>query len=183
LNGLMMLLAGTPEGVVFALDRQTLIQIGIQLLNACVLTVALGFILYKPVRAFMRRRTERIEAERLAVQAEMAQAESLKAEYEQKLAEAEQLRADTLEAARQAAAERSRQIIEEARREATAIKRRSQENMASELARLKEETRQHIIEVASLLAGQLVAQQMDRATQDRLVEEALTQLEEATWPG
>lgn len=41
-----------PDGRVFGLDAQTLISIGIQLFNAIILALALGFILYNPVKEF-----------------------------------------------------------------------------------------------------------------------------------
>jgi F-type H+-transporting ATPase subunit b len=50
-----------PAGRVFGLDTQTLISIGIQLLNAIILALALTFILYKPVKRFLQKRTEMIQ--------------------------------------------------------------------------------------------------------------------------
>ena len=45
-------------GRVFALDSQTLIGIAIQLINAVILAVVLGFMLYNPVKDFMRKRKQ-----------------------------------------------------------------------------------------------------------------------------
>ena len=50
-----------PEERLFGLDSQTLIQIGIQLLNGIILAVALGYILYKPVKEFLHKRSEGIQ--------------------------------------------------------------------------------------------------------------------------
>lgn len=182
MNFKIALLSGlVPEGRVFGLDQQTLISIGIQLLNVCILAAALGFILYKPVQEFLRRRTDKISSQLKEAQEKMDQAEKLKAEYEKKLQEIDSERIKILESVRLAAAERSRHIIEEARWEATEIRRRAHENIIAERERLKEETRLHIIEIASLLAGKFIEHAIDREAQDRLFDEAMAQLEETAW--
>ena len=53
-------LAEIPPGRMFGLDMQTLIQVGPQLLNVGILAFFLSWLLYKPVRAFMAKRSERI---------------------------------------------------------------------------------------------------------------------------
>ncbi len=178
-----ILLAGLPEGRVFGLDMQTLTDTAIQLLNACILAAALGFILYKPVREFMHRRTEKINGQFKDARDKMAEADELKSMYEKKLREIDTERIKILEAARAAAAEKSKHILEEARSEAADIRRRTEESVLGEKERLKKETRLHIIEVSSLMAAKFVKQSIDSDAQDRLFEETMTELEESKWPG
>ena len=175
------LLAAVPEGRVFGLDQQTFIDVAIQLFNACILAAALGYILYKPVREFMEKRTARIQGEIDDAAAQRAQADALKAQYEKKLAQIDLERAEILEAARLAASERSKQILDEARGEAAAIKRRTQESIADERERLAQEVRLQIIEVSSLMAAKFVEHAIDESTQDRLFDETMAQLEDARW--
>ena len=183
MNAGMMLLAGVvPDGRVFGLDQQTLIHIGIQLFNACVLAVALGAILYKPVQEFMRKRSDRIRDQIRDAQETMLQADQLKTKYEHKLSQIEAERIRILEAARHEAAQRGRHIIDEAKEEAAVIKHRAAQSIAEESERLKEETRLHIIEVSALMAGKFVEQTIDREAQDKLFNQTMAQLEEAQWP-
>lgn len=170
-----------PEGRVFGLDLQTLISIGIQLLNGIILAVALGFILYKPVKEFMQRRTDQIQSKIDDAEAMMAKANALIEEYEQKIKNIDQERLEILEAARLKAVDESKIILEEARKEASALKQRSLERIAEDKKRLQEETRLYIIELASLLAQRYMAQNIDDETQEKLFTEALAQLEEAQW--
>ncbi len=170
-----------PEGRVFGLDTQTLIGIGIQLLNGIILAVALGFILYKPVKEFLQRRAERIRSQINEAGAAMAKANALIAEYERKIREIDKERLAILEAASLEAAEERKKILEEARKEASAIRKRALEKIAEDKKRLEKETRLYIIEVASLMARKYIAQSMDAKTQERLFEEALGQLEAAQW--
>ena len=181
LNLFVLSAQAVPEGRVFGLDMQTLIGIGIQLLNAIILAVALGFILYKPVKEFMQKRTDRIQSKMDKADATMAQAKALIAEYDRKIKNIDQERIELLEAARQQAVEESKVILEEARKEALALIQRSIERIAEDKKRLQEETRLYIIELASMIAEKYIAQNMDDETQDKLFTEALAQLEEAQW--
>ena len=179
---IMLLAAQTvPEGRVFALDFQTLSGIVIQLINGIILAADLSYILYKPVQEFMRRRTERIQSKLDDAEAMMAKANELKAEYEQKMQGIEKERAELLEAARLQAAEESSVILENAREEASQIKEQALESLAEEKKRLKEETHLYIIELATLLAEKYIMEKLDDEAQNRLLEEAIAQLEEAEW--
>lgn len=178
---IIFLAQATPEGRVFGLDFQTLISIGIQLLNGIILAAALCYILYKPVKEFMRKRSERILSEMNDADKTMAKANELIAEYDRKLKEIDKERMDILEAARLKAADESKIILEETKREASKIKKRSQDSVAEDKKRLKEETRLYIIELASLIAKKYIAQNIDDETQGKLYEEAIAQLEEAQW--
>ena len=170
-----------PEGRLFALDNQTLIQIGIQLLNGIILAIALSMILYKPVKEYLRKRSETIKSRFDEAETSMAKANELIAEYEGKLKAIDQERAKILEEARLQAYEESKQIVAEARQEANEIKRRSLESVAEEKKRLKEEARLYIIEVASHVAKRYLAEAIDAEVQERIFEETIAQLEEAQW--
>jgi F-type H+-transporting ATPase subunit b len=182
LHSIIVFLAqAVPEGRVFGLDLQTLISIGIQLLNGIILAVALSFILYTPVKEFMRKRSERIRSEMDDAEATMLKANELIAEYERKLREIDRERMEIIEAARLKAADESKIILEEAKREADEIKKRSLDSVAQDKKRLKEELRLYIIELAFLIANKYVTHNIDDETQDKLIEEAIAQLEDARW--
>jgi len=170
-----------PEGRVFGLDTQTLISIGIQLFNAIILAVALGFILYNPVKDFLRKRTERIQKKIDDSDATMLKAKELIAEYDAKIKDIDKERLEILEAARLKASEESKLILEDAKLEAVQIKKRSAESVSAEKSRLQEETRIYIIELASLMAKKYITQNIDDETQDKLFEESLAKLEGAKW--
>ncbi|HRC81826.1 MAG TPA: ATP synthase F0 subunit B [Sedimentibacter sp.] len=170
-----------PAGRVFGLDTQTLISIGIQLLNAIILALALTFILYKPVKRFLQKRTEMIQKKIDDSEAAMQKAREFKAEYEAKLKDIDKERMEILEAARHKALEEGKKIIEEAKEEADAIKKRTLESVTAEKKRLEEESRLYVIELASLMAQRFIALNMDEETQNKIFEESLTKLEAAKW--
>lgn len=170
-----------PEGRLFGLDSQTLISIGIQLFNGIILALALGFILYKPVKEFMQKRSEGIQDKITDANTTMAKANELISQYNTKINEIDRERNEILEAARLKAADESKKMLEEAKKEANEIKKRSLESISADKKRLEDETRLYIIELASLMAEKYIRQNMDSDTQDRIFEETLHQMEGAQW--
>lgn len=178
---LMLLAQVLPEGRVFGLDSQTVISIGIQLFNGIFLAVVLRFILYKPVKEFMRKRSEGIQQKMNEADATMVKAQELISQYELKINEIEKERTEILEIARLKSIDEGKLILEEARREASEIKKRSSDSVLADKKRLKEETRFHIIELASLIAEKYITQNMDDETQNTIFEETLAQMEVTPW--
>jgi len=176
-----ILLAAVPEGRVFGLDQQALITIGIQLFNAALLAAVLSYVLYKPVRKFLRNRAERISAQLGRAEGETAKAGELKAQYEQKLEDIEEERAAILEEAHRLAAEKSRKMLADAQSDAADTRDRALADIQAERKRAQEEIRLQIIEVASIMAEKYVTQAMDADTQDKLFAETLAELEGAAW--
>lgn len=170
-----------PDGRVFGLDAQTLISIGIQLFNAIILALALGFILYNPVKDFLRKRSEKIQKQIDDSDAAMMKAKGLIAEYEAKIKDIDKERLEILEAARLKASEESKKILQEAKAEAEAIKERSMESVTADKKRLKDETRIYIIELASLMAQKIITQNINDDTHDKIFEESLAKLEASKW--
>lgn len=180
MDSLVFFLEATP-GRLFGLDQQTLIQIGIQLFNASVLAAALSFLLYKPVRDFLKKRRDSIKAQFDRAQGDMAKAQGLIAQYETKLWHIDRERMEILGEARKQASERSKQIIEDAKKEAETIRERLTIEIQNEQEHIKEDLKLYIVEVAAGMAGKYVAHTIDQDTQDRLLAETLQELEEATW--
>lgn len=184
MHSYMVVIAQTvPEGRLFGIDSQTLISIGIQLLNGIILAIALGVLLYKPVKEFMAKRSDRIQSKIDESDANMEKANELIAVYKDKLKEIEKERLEILEAAQLMAKEEAKQILEEAKREASENKKRTLDSIDAEKKRLKEETRLYIIELAALMAEQYITQSIDQETQDKIFHEALAQMEGAKWQG
>ncbi|MFA5449646.1 MAG: ATP synthase F0 subunit B [Clostridia bacterium] len=180
-NTAVFILSAVPEGRLFGLDSQTLISTIIQLINAIILMVVLGFILYKPVRNFLKNRSDKISGQIKSAQDKMADAEQLKAEYEEKFSEIESERLKILEDAEVEAQNNGALIIEDAKAEAIVIRKRAEDAIAAEKQRLKKETAQYIIEVSSLMAEKFVKGSMDSQTESKIFDEAIAELEEMQW--
>jgi len=69
------------------MDMNTVIQAGANLINVGVLAAALAFLLYRPVRDVLRKRSVRIQGQLKQAEEDMAKAEQLRLQYEQKIEE------------------------------------------------------------------------------------------------
>ena len=182
LNHIPLIIPYLAEGGrVFGLDQQTLIQIGINLFNVAVLAFVLSKLLYNPVRNFMRKRSEGIESQLEHAEKESKGATALRLEYERKLKEIDVQKEAILEEARKLAADNRGRMMLEAKAEADALKARAASEIEAEYARAREEMRQAIIEISALMTEKLVMVSIDSDTQERLFNEAMGELEGATW--
>lgn len=166
---------------VMGFDKQFLIQLGFQLLNTAVLCFILTKLLYKPVKKFLADRKEKIAKQIDNAQAQLSDAEKLKAEYEMKLRDIEKERDEILDEARSRGKQREQQIISEAKQEAETLKSRAMLDIQREQEKAKDEIKKQIIEVSSLVASRFIASSMDEATQNKLVDEVISDLGEVKW--
>ena len=65
--------------------------------------------------------------------------------------------------------------------EAARIIRRANEEAELEKKRVMDEMKQEMIEIASMMAGKVVAASIDTTIQDALVEETLKEMGDTTW--
>jgi len=173
--------AEKPPGRVFGLDAQAFISTGIMLFNACVLAAALSFILYKPVRNFMRKRTERFAAQVNQAEEQSANAGLLKAHYEEKLKDIESERIEVLDEARKVAADERNKILDDAKKDIAALKERAAAGIEAEREQLKDEMGAYVLDASLAIAGKFVSLSMDKETQNRMFKETLTELEDSGW--
>ena len=182
MNDILFSLAAVPEGRVFALDQQMFISILIQLFNVIILAVFLSYILYRPVSNFMRKRSDGIRQEIEKAAEAMAKALEIKSIYERKIRIIEHERAEILEAAHLLAAEKSRQILDETKRETDAAWARTTAEIQKEWERANETFRLHVIETSSAMAEKLLVYSIDSHMQERLFEETIAELGDLSWP-
>ena len=171
-----------PEERMFGLDMQTMMTVIPQVINVTILAVILHLLLYKPVRKFLQSRAERIQSQVDSAQEDMSTAQDLKSRYEQSLENVEQERCSILEEAHRVAAEKSRGIIQAGKSDADALRARALTDIEKEREQAREALKLYIITLASAMAEKIVVHSMDQATQERLFEETMRELEENVWP-
>jgi len=163
---------------VFGLDGNTLTGVIFILINVSILAIVLAKVLYKPVLKFLDDRKERIKAQIKQAEEDKMSANELKAQYEAKIKDIEVERDEILDAARKDAVEKGKQIIDEAKAEAEAIRVRANKNVEMEQERVKDEMRQSIIELSSVMAQKFVERTIDQDLQDKLFTEVMAELNE-----
>ena len=175
------LLAATPPGRLFGVDAQTIIQALAHLINIGILAFIMSKLLYKPVRNVMQKRTDRINGQIAQAEEEMAKATEMKIQYEEKLQEIQLEREEILGEARKVAAETSRRLISEAKKEADALKERASANIELEWERAESEMRTVIIDISAAMAEKFLTLAINKETQDKLFDETMADLEGMTW--
>ena len=173
--------SSVPDGRVFGMDSQTLVQIIANLINVGLLSVVLAYLLYNPVRSILHKRTERIQGQLLQAEEEMTRAVEMRRQYEQKMEDIEREREEILGEARKLATETSRRILSDAKSEAETLKDRAAATVEMEWDRAQTEMRTAIIDVSAVMAEKFVSLAINKETHDRLFAETISDLEGMTW--
>lgn len=166
---------------IFGLDAQTLFDTGITLLAMLVLFTALSYLLFNPARNLINKRKQFIEGQLEEAASARESAFDMKSEYDAKLARVEEESAELLAEARKKAKKRESEIVAEANEEAHRIVMRAEKEVALEKDKVRDEMKQEMVQVATLMAGKFVAQSIDEKTQAGLVEETLKDMGDDTW--
>ena len=177
----LVLLTATMKPRLFDLDFQLLHDAVLTLIAMFVLYLALSYFLFNPVRAMLEKRQAKIAAE-LAEAAEAdAAAKALREEYEAKLANIEKEADEILSDARRRALLSENQIIAEAKEEARRIMERAHVEAELEKSKVADEVKKEMISIASVLAGKVVAANINTDIQTKLIDETLKEMGEGTW--
>lgn len=165
----------------FNLDAQLLFNTILLALSVFVLFLILSNLLFNPVRKVLMDRQERIYQDRNSAREDRESAAGLKADYESKRQNIEKEAEEILSKARQKALKNEARIIDEAKEEASYIIKRAYEDAELLKKQKAEEVKQEMIAVASLIAGKVIAVNMDSRIQDSLVENTLKEIGGSTW--
>lgn len=129
----------------------------------------------------MQKRAERIQSQLEQAKAEEENALKLKAEYESKLQDIQKEADAILKEAREKALKQESSIIEQARKESETIRNRALADIEREKAKVTDEMKKEIIEVASLMAGKFIASSIDSEKHNDLINEIIEQMGDVSW--
>ncbi len=162
-------------------DPQLLSEMFFTAINVFVLFFGLSYLLFDPVRNILQKRREKIAGELKSAAEDKQTAAELKEEYEAKLRDVSKEADALLEDARRKGKAREAEIIEEAKAEAARIIARADREVELERKKALDDMKQEIVTIASLMAGKVVAANIDTTVQDFLIEETLKEMGESTW--
>ena len=169
------------EGYIFGLTPQLLLDSLILLLAVGFMFFLLSYLLFNPARELLNKRREKIANEMADAAKEKADAESFKAEYDAKLKAADKEVEVILSEGRKKALKREDEIVNEAKTEASRIMERASREIELEKSKMKDEVKQEMVAVATVMAGKFVASSLDEAKQAQLIDEALNEMGDDTW--
>ncbi|MDR0951332.1 MAG: ATP synthase F0 subunit B [Oscillospiraceae bacterium] len=148
-------------------------QILLSLFNFAILAVGLYLLLYNPVKKFMEERKAHYQALEEKASETKKLIESLKQEYEKRIAEAEdELRAKRLAVEKETREQAERELIE-AREQAAAVLVRAQGAAREEKTRLLEEARRELADIVVGATQKLIAASSSAETDSALYDKFL----------
>lgn len=177
----MLSASGETMERLFDLDFQLLHDAVITAVAVFVLFLLLSYLLFNPTRELLKKRQERIQSDLDSAKQDKEDALSMKEQYEGKIKEADKEAENILAAARKRAVTNEEQIIGDAKQEAANIVKQAHVEAELEKQKAADEVKTQIIDVASMMAGKVVAANIDTTVQESLIEETLKEVGETTW--
>ncbi len=165
----------------FDLDWQLVQDATLLAIAIFFLFLAMSYLLFNPVRQMLADRKAKIQTELDDAAADKTNAAALKAEYEEKLKNADKEAEAILSEARQKALRSEAKIVEDAKEEAAGIIARAREEALLEKKRVADEMKQQMISVAAAMASKVIAANIDVSMQNQLVDETIKEMGDSTW--
>lgn len=176
-----VLLSAQETERLFGLDPQLLFDAGILAINIFLLFLLLSYLLFNPARDLLKKRQDKITADREGAKADREEALAMKQEYEGKLHEVDKEVQQILSDARKKALKKEEDIVNEAKAEAARIIERANNEVALEKKRAIDDVKKEMINIASVMAAKVVSANIDTTISDALVEETLKEIGDETW--
>ena len=154
-------------------------KILLYLLNFVILFAGLTFLLFKPIRKFMTKRQEEIANEVNAAEKIREEAEDLVAEGDRKVEEANETvkrKEAEIEQEKLVALNERERILAEARKEAEEIRSAAKRDADAEREKAVLDAKKDVIDLAVLVAQNILEREITAADNDKLVDECLKEL-------
>ena len=166
---------------IFGLDPQLVVDSAITILAMFFVFLLLSYLLFNPARNLMEKRQEGIREQMETATREKQDAIQFKAEYDEKIKNVQKETDEILSEARKKALKKESVMLEEAREEAAQIVARANREVELEKSKVKDEMKQEIINVATAMAGKIVASSLDESKQSQLLADTLEEMGDETW--
>ena len=166
---------------IFGLDPQLLVDSAITILAMFFVFLLLSCLLFNPARNLVEKRQEGIREQMETAAREKQDAIQFKAEYDEKIKNVQKETDEILSEARKKALKKESVMLEEAREEAAQIVARANREVELEKSKVKDEMKQEIINVATAMAGKIVASSLDESKQSQLLADTLEEMGDETW--
>lgn len=146
------------------------------ILNFIILVWILQALLYDPVKNMLAARKKRIEDTIDNAEMRLAQAQDLKAEYEEKLKRSHQEAEQVIKKAGEVADKMRGKILEETKSEASAIRARAEKDGERIKSDAYESAKDELAGLITLTAGKLIKRTIDPKAHKELIDESIDQL-------
>ena len=136
--------------------------------------------LFKPVNAMLEKRRAMADAEIQDAIKAKDEAQAMKAEYEQNMAEAKNKANEILTTAQKTASIQSEEMLKEASKQAAAIKAKAEKDIAQEKRKAVNEIKDEIGGMAMDIAGKVIEREISEEDHKKLIDEFIANVGEAS---
>lgn len=157
----------------FGLDYQTLFDTAFTMVNVLILYVFLKYVLFIPVRKLLEERKKRLDDQNAMAAADTAEAQKLKAEYEQRILEAGREADNILGESRREMIKKEQEVLDDAKTRAADIMSAARSEASKDFEAAQSSVRDEVKDIASAMAARVTNQKVDRPVDDALLNEAL----------
>ncbi len=161
--------------------RINLYDAGLVLISTLLIVLIVKKFFWNYVRQYLEQRQAFIQSQLDESKANLQESEKLKTQYEEKMANAKQEALDLISAAKNTASREAGEIVSKARDDAHAIKEKAEMEIEHEKAKVREQLKEEISEVAFLAARKIVEKELDESTHKKYVEDFIDEAGEQTW--
>ncbi len=156
-----------------SIEASTIIFI---IINLLVLFIALRLVLFKPVQRIIEQRQKEAESQFREAEEKLVEANDLKAQYEKSLKDAEDEQKKALAEARRSADEEYQKIIDNAKKEATKVKQeataKAEEEKEKILKGAEQEIADMVVDAARKIMADRKGSEVDGALYNKFLEKA-----------
>ena len=151
-----------------------------QICNLLIQLVIFKKLLLNPVRKVLAERKAKADSEISDAQKLRAEAEAMKAEYEQNMQNARAQANQIVAAAQKTATARSEELLSEARSQAAAMKQKAEADIAQERKKAVNEVKDEIGGIAMEIASKVVEREISEKDHKDLIDEFIKNVGEAS---
>lgn len=151
-----------------------------QILNLFLQAYLFKKFLFKPINEVLQKRREKADAEIREAEEAKTEAQAIKSEYEQNMANAREQANEIVAKAQKTASDQSEQILAKAGEEARAIRAKAQADIEQEKKNAVSEMKNEISSVAMDIAGKVIEREINEEDHRQLIDEFLENVGEAS---
>ncbi|MDY6298629.1 MAG: F0F1 ATP synthase subunit B [Selenomonadaceae bacterium] len=148
-----------------------------QILNFLILVAILRALCYKPVVRMIKAREDKIAESLAKADSDVAEAESLKKDYQAHLAEAREKAQAIVDKAEKVAASNRETSLQDTKREIEQMKKAAQAEIQRDRERAADQLKKEIVALSLLAAGKVVEKNMEASENEALVGDFIDKLD------
>ena len=151
-----------------------------QICNLFIQVYLIKRFLFKPVNEMLEKRKALADAQIREAEKAKADADAIKAEYEQNMKEAKEKANEILTTAQRTAALQSEEVLKEAASQAAALKSKAESDIAQEKRKAVNEIKDEIGGMAVEIAGKVIEREISEEDHAKLIDEFIANVGEAS---